>query len=68
MIAEHMENADAPPPDGSTAMNTCCTFRRWSRSSQVSRSGVRISNAVMSSSRYSFSEPSALIPKLSLKL
>ena len=65
VMALAIENAEAPPPEGSTAVNVCMTLRRWSRSCQTSRSGGLCSNAVMSSSRRSFSLPSALMPNVS---
>jgi len=38
-----MENADAPPPDGSTATKTCCVFLVGSRSEYSSSGHLRVS-------------------------
>jgi hypothetical protein len=59
--SEQMENADGPPPDGSTATKNSCTLRRGSPSYHTSGTPGRASKAAMSSSRSSFSDPSALI-------
>ena len=48
-MAEQIEKADAPPPDGSTEMKTCCTLMRWSRLFHTTSSGLFFSKASMSS-------------------
>ena len=60
-----IEKADAPPPDGSTATNTCIVFCRGSRALKVIGSGMRLEKASMSAALKAFSEPSAEMPKLS---
>ena len=63
-----MENADAPPPDGSTATKMCCVFLVGSRSENSSSGHLRASMACTSALEKAFSLPSALMPSDSRKL
>ena len=57
-----IEKADAPPPDGSTATNTCMVFCVGSRGLNVMGAGTRFEKASMSAALKAFSEPSAEMP------
>ena len=63
---EQIENAEGPPPLGSTATKKCCTLRLWSLSYQMRGWSARFSNSSMSSLRKHFCEPSAEMPSVSL--
>lgn len=60
-----IEKALAPPPLGSTATVMCETLRSGLRASTVMGGGSRLMNRAMSSVEKAFSDPSALMPKLS---